>query len=136
MKKPTAEWVRKAEADHDTARTMSRKKLPPHDIVCFHCQQCAEKYLKGLMEELGLSVPKTHDLDDLLDLLLPHHPTLRSLRRGMTFLSNFAVGTRYPGLDASKRQAEAALRWENRVRTKARSLLGVRPPRYQRKKSP
>jgi HEPN domain-containing protein len=128
--------VRKAEADRVIARRSSRGKTPLHDGVCFHCQQCAEEYLKALLEEFGLSVPKTHDLDDLLDLLLPHHPTLRSLRRGLKFLTDFAVATRYPGRNASKREAEAALRWEDQVRTEARSLLGIRSPRPRRKKSP
>jgi HEPN domain-containing protein len=135
MKKATAEWVRKAEADHDTARTMSRKRPPRHDVVCFHCQQCAEKYLKALLEELGLPVPRTHELDSILGRLLPHHATLRSVRRGMDFLTQFAVDTRYPGENATRRKAEAALRWEGRVRTAARALLGIRPPRSCRKKS-
>ncbi len=104
----------------------SRSKVPVHDGVCFHCQQCAEKYLKGMMEELGLPVPKTHVVDLLLTALEPHHPTLRSLRRGLLFLSVFAVDTRYPGNSASKRQAVAALRWADRVRRRARALLGIR----------
>ena len=125
MKKTTREWVKKAEQDYVLAKQGSRSKVPVHDGVCFHCQQCAEKYLKALMEELGLAVPKTHDLDLLLAALMPHHPTLRSLRRGLLFLSDFAVDTRYPGSNASKRQAVAALRWAERVRTPARALLGM-----------
>ena len=99
--------------------------------MCFHCQQCAEKYLKALLEELGIAVAKTHDLDKLLTALQPHHRTLGSLRRGLRFLTEFAVDTRYPGNNASKRQAEAALRWVTRVRTAARTLLGfpVQPRR-------
>jgi HEPN domain-containing protein len=77
----------------------------------FSCQQCAEKYLKALLEQLGLTIPRTHNLDDLLNLLSPHHSTLRGIRRGLIFLTDFAVGTRYPGRNASKRQAVAALRW-------------------------
>jgi len=126
MKKATREWVKKAEQDYVLAKHGSRSKVPVHDGVCFHCQQCAEKYLKGLMEESGLPVPKTHDLDLLLTRLVPHHPTLRSLRRGLLFLTAFAVDTRYPGNSASKRQAVAALRWAARVRKPARALLGIR----------
>ncbi len=81
------------------------------------------------MEELGLLVPKTHFLDGLLSALRPHHPTLRSLRRGLLFLTVFAVDTRYPGNNATKRQAVAALRWAGRVRTMARALLGIRERR-------
>jgi HEPN domain-containing protein len=102
-------------------------------VVCFHCQQCAEKYLKALLEELTLPVPKTHDLDGVLRPLHPHHPTLRSLRRGLIFLTQFAVDTRYPGESATRRQAEAARRWEGRVRTAARALLGIRPRRPHRR---
>ena len=134
MKRTTREWVRKAEADHVVARRSSRGKTPLHDILCFHCQQCAEKYLKALLEELGISVPKTHDLDDLLTILRPHHPTLSSVRRGLGFLTQFAVDTRYPGRNASKRQAEAALRWKERVRRAARALLVIRGPRRRRAK--
>jgi HEPN domain-containing protein len=135
MKRTTRERVRKAEADRVVARRSSRGKTPLHDLVCFHCQQCAEKYLKVLLEELAISVPKTHDLDDLLTVLCPHHPTLRSVRRGLGFLTQFAVNIRYPGRNASRRQARAALRWEERVRTAARSLLGIRPPRPRRRKA-
>ena len=82
--------------------------------------------MKGLMEELSLTVPKTHDLDLLLAALVPHHATLPSLRRGLLFLSDFAVDFRYPGHNANKRQAIAALRWAGRVRASARALLGIR----------
>jgi HEPN domain-containing protein len=102
-----------------------RSKVPLHDGVCFHCQQCAEKYLKGLMEEVGLPVPKIHDLEHLLTALISAYPTLRPFRRGLIFLSDFAVDTRYPGSNASKRQALAALRWATRVRAMARTLLGL-----------
>ena len=111
------------------ARQGSRSKVPVHDGVCFHCQQCAEKYLKGLMEEIGLAVPKIHYLDLLLTALATHHPTLRSMRRGLFFLSIFAVDIRYPGKNATRRQAVAALRWAGRVRTRARALLGIRERR-------
>ena len=115
--------------DYTLAKQGSRSKAPVHDGVCFHCQQCAEKYLKALMEELGLTVPKTHYLDIPLRTLVPHYPGLASLRCGALFLSIFAVGTRYPGRNASKRQALAALRWATRVRTRARTELGMGKPR-------
>jgi HEPN domain-containing protein len=107
-----------------------------HDEVCFHCQQSAEKYLKALLEELGLPIPRTHNLDDLLSLLLPHHAALRLLRRGLIFLTDFAVGFRYPFDNASKRQASAALRWAGKVRDTCRAMLGIRAPHRGRKRRP
>jgi HEPN domain-containing protein len=67
-------------------------------------------YLKALLQELGLPIKRTHDLLDLLHDLSSHHPGLRSLRRGLDFLTPFAVDVRYPGFHARKRQAQAALR--------------------------
>jgi HEPN domain-containing protein len=92
--------------------------------------------LKALLQELGHAIPRTHLLRDLLALLLAHHPGLRSLQRGLKFLTCFAVGTRYPGESASKRQAQAALRWARRVRQSARDLLGIPAARSRRKKPP
>src|SRR5262249_17079689 len=111
MKRSTRAWVRKAETDYRAAKKLDSGSDPLHDQSCFFSQQCAEKYLKALLEELGLTIPYTHVLKDLLTLLRAHHPSLGSLYRGLTFLTRFAVGTRYPGQNASKRQAKAALCW-------------------------
>jgi HEPN domain-containing protein len=126
MKRTTREWVKKAEQDYALAVHGSQSKVRVHDGVCFHFQQCAEKYLNGLMEELGLPIPKTHTLVLLLAALGSHHPKLRSFRRGLIFLTPFAVATRYPGESATKRQVVAAQCWATKVRAKAREFLGIR----------
>jgi hypothetical protein len=59
---------------------------------------------------------------------------LKALKRGTTFLSNFAAGTRYPGENASKRQATAAVRWCGKTRTLARGILGIGPSGRLRRK--
>jgi HEPN domain-containing protein len=100
--------------------------VPVHDGVCFHCQQCAEKYLKVLMEELGLPVPKTHTLVVLLASLAAHHRELRPYRRGLVFLTAFA---RRHSLSRRRRYETAGkirLRWATKVRASARKLLGIR----------
>src|SRR5262249_33208927 len=94
MKKLTADWVRKAESDYRVAGKLARSRPPENDFVCFCCQQAAEKYLKALLVEVGLAVPRTHNLEDLLGLLRPHHPGLFALRRGLVFLTRFAVDVR------------------------------------------
>jgi HEPN domain-containing protein len=119
--------VRKAEADLLGARSLSREKPPLHDLTCFHCQQSAEKYLKALLQELGIVPPRTHHLEDLLHLLLPSDPKLRILRRQLVSLSRFAVDFRYPGFNATKRHASIALRYAERIRLEIRTRLGLRP---------
>jgi HEPN domain-containing protein len=123
MKRLTKEWE-KAEADYRSANVLAREKLPLHDAVCFHCQQCAEKYLKALLQESGAPVPRTHELVTLLSLVTTHYP-LRGIRRGVKFLTDFAVEFRYPPVRATKRQAIAALRWATKLRDGCRAQLNV-----------
>jgi len=127
MKRQTAPWVRKAEADREGALDLAARTPPLWDLVCFHCQQAAEKYLKALLQELGAAVPRTHDLFDVVDLLLPHDATLLSIRRGASSLTKYAVEHRYPQKQATTRQMEAALRNAGRVRAELRARLGLRP---------
>jgi len=63
MKRLTAEWVRKAETDFLAAAALADASPPLHDAVCFHCQQCAEKYLKALLQESAAPVPRTQVSD-------------------------------------------------------------------------
>ena len=135
MKRLTAQWVRKAESDYVVARKLARGKDPHNDEVCFHAQQSAEKYLKALMEEIGLAVPRTHVLEDLVAQLLPHYPSFRAFRQGARYLTRFAVSTRYPGKNATKRQSIVAPTWAGKIRTEVRALLKA-PPTRARVKTP
>jgi HEPN domain-containing protein len=99
---------------------------PAHDEVCFHSQQAAEKFFKALLQEWGLPVPKIHELDDLLTMLLPRDATLQVVRRGLRGLSRFAVNYRYPGFHANAQKARAALRRAERIRLDVRTRLGLR----------
>ena len=127
MKRHTAQWVLKAEEDMEAARSLAALAKPKRDAACFHCQQSAEKYLKALQQELALVVPGTHELNDLLDLLLPHDPTLAPLRRELRSLTRYAVDIRYPGARATTRRMQAALRQAERVRRELRARLGLPP---------
>ncbi len=80
MKAETIEWVQKAEGDMNTAqREFTVLEKTKHDAVCFHAQQCAEKYLKARLIEEGLPVTRTHDLEILLNQLLPFETGLTAL---------------------------------------------------------
>ena len=125
MKRMTAQWVRKAEADRDSARKNARMRLPHKNLVSFLCQQAAEKYFKALLQELGIPIPRTHDHRALLQLLLPHDATLKRLQPGLLSLSRFAVDYRYPGVNATRRQMQSALRCMERVRKEVRLKLGL-----------
>ena len=72
----TAEWIEKAEGDFHTALREARtRKNPNYDAACFHCQQCAEKYLKAYLQEHGHRFNPVHDLIYLLELCLKRDAT-------------------------------------------------------------
>jgi HEPN domain-containing protein len=133
MKKLTAAWVRKAEVDLRTAEKLAGEPPTPNDVICFLCQQAAEKYFKALLQERGEPIPRIHDLKELLELLLPHDPTLQTLRRGLKSLSRYAVDYRYPGKHATAPQMRAALKLAKRIRAEVRKRLGLREPRPRKK---
>jgi HEPN domain-containing protein len=86
-----------------------------------------EEYLKALLQERGAIVPRTHELNDLLNLLLPYDATPALLTRGLKSLTRYAVDHRYPDMRASTRQMYAALRQAERVRVEGRARLGLPP---------
>ena len=60
------EWFKKGDHDLRAAEAILRLQDPPLDIVCFHAQQCVEKYLKGFLSFYEIEVLRTHDLVELL----------------------------------------------------------------------
>lgn len=121
----TAEWVAKAEADYAGASGLQRRKRPLPDLVCFHCQQGAEKYLKAFLQESGIVFPKTHVLIDLVNLASSVDAKLASLVPSVQILEDYAVKFRYPGFDATKSQAQTALKWLRHIRRTIRRSLGL-----------
>ncbi|HKZ85132.1 MAG TPA: HEPN domain-containing protein [Anaerolineae bacterium] len=58
MKEIIAEWVRRAENDFDVAHlARAREESPITDAICFHSQQCAEKYVKAFLQENRIRFP-------------------------------------------------------------------------------
>ena len=106
MMPTTAEWVDKAEADYDAACTLRRsRKRNRFDAICFHCRQCAEKYLKARLNESGIRFGKTHDLDVLLKQLHSVEPLWLVMGPALKRLTDFAVAVRYPGTSTNQTAA-------------------------------
>lgn len=95
--KEVVHWTEKAEHDFmaaEHAMELAEKGLT--DIVCFHCQQCAEKYLKAFLLYRGVAFPRTHDLRLLLDLI-PTGVSLGLRREQVIALNRYVIEGRYPG---------------------------------------
>lgn len=126
MKDETLEWMDKGDGDLRTARReVTVLDEPNYDAVCFHAQQCAEKYLKARIVEGGLAIPKIHDLEALLELLLRLEPQWNTLKQAAITLSVMAVEVRYPGLSADRDDAESALRSAETIRDAVRVALNI-----------
>ena len=122
----TLEWVGKAEGDFATAERELRVQTDPnYDAVCFHAQQCAEKYLKARLQEAGIPFGKTHDLPVLLNMLLSVEPTWGAMLSDLQTLSAYAVAYRYPGDSADVVDATDAVNKCRNVRRVVRSSIGL-----------
>lgn len=127
MKPAAREWIERAEADYAAARLLRRsRKKHSRNLVCFHLQQCVEKYLKARLVEEGADFPRTHDLERLLDLLLPFEPLLAPLRPELAGITDHAVASRYPGRLISPAEARMLSRMTDGIREIMRERLGLR----------
>ncbi len=105
------QWLAKAGRDLDAARILLDRLESDFDVVGFHAQQAAEKYLKGLLVRHQVEFPKTHDIRQLLGFLESVDARLSKLLGDATELTPYGVEFRYPGdcVPASKQDASRLL---------------------------
>ena len=122
----TREWVDKAEGDYDVVSILIRSRKPSrYDPICFHAQQCVEKYLKARLTDAGIVFPKSHDLGVTLKLVLPVEPTWTRFTLPLIGITDWAVLPRYPGTSAGRTDAGEAVKVCRRFRAAARLSLGL-----------
>ncbi|MCL2044262.1 MAG: HEPN domain-containing protein [Treponema sp.] len=92
------QWIEKADKDLALANHTAKTMWPtPHEIVCFHCQQFVEKYLKGFLVSKGQEPPYTHDLVKLTSLCETEKPEFGQIKQKCVVLTEYGVQPRYPG---------------------------------------
>ena len=94
------EWFRfadaDADADIDTALLLKDMRPQHHEIICYHCQQAVEKYLKGFLVFKEQMPPKTHDLIYLCNLCTEQDQEFSNLLSQCSYLKQFGIQPRYP----------------------------------------
>lgn len=96
----------------------------PLDAAAFHIQQAAEKLLKALLASHAMQFPRTHDLDDLIDLAVPHFPDLEPFRERLLGLNPYAVEMRYDeALYPEREEVLVALETVKDLRRRVHELL-------------
>jgi HEPN domain-containing protein len=123
------EWATKGDNDLKNAvHTLKLGKECPTDTVCFHAQQCVEKYLKAFLVALEKQFPRTHDIETLISLIpkgIRINLTIEEQRR----LTEYATVLRYPGPYEAigLPEAKEAVKLARSVQRKIRKLLEKKP---------
>ena len=91
------EWLRYADMDILSANHLNEIQYPkPLEIICYHCQQAAEKMLKALILAYDGELQKTHDLGLLVNELSEFVTFSEDILNAADSLTPYGVKIRYP----------------------------------------
>ena len=90
------EWIEIADIDFDSAVLLNGAVRKHYEIICYHCSQSVEKYLKGFLVSRDIVPKKTHDLRYLNDLCIELDNNFENIITECAFLNKFANDIRYP----------------------------------------
>ena len=93
---PPDEWFEKAEQDLEMARRALECGKPLPAMACYHCQQCAEKYLKGYLVYVSKHFRPVHDLFYLAQQCTDATPAFEQIATEAQALMRYGGGIRYP----------------------------------------
>jgi len=113
------EWFDIASIDLQVAAHLFDTMHPkPLEIICYHCQQAAEKALKGFLTDRGIEPPYIHDLEQLRLMCKEYDSSFSdaAIQKASLQLSEYAVSTRYPDRpEIEEHDVAAALEEADRI---------------------
>jgi HEPN domain-containing protein len=89
-------WMRHAQEDARMARGLLHLDPPALGGAAYHCQQAAEKLLKGFLVRDSIDFRRTHDLDRLSHAVSDRFPAVTPLVASMRAWTTWGVAYRYP----------------------------------------
>jgi len=112
-----AGWLRKADSDMSLSEHLLSEGSAFPNAIAFNSQQAAEKYLKAFLAWHQIAFPKTHDLEELLNLAKAADAGLVASLRDVIALTLYGVDLRYPGdrPDATVSEARQAVALAKKV---------------------
>jgi HEPN domain-containing protein len=90
------EWLQLADDDLYSAKILNEQVRRPFEIICYHCAQSIEKYLKSYLTFKNIIPKKTHDLVFLNSLCIGNDNEFQNIKTVCDFLNRFANDIRYP----------------------------------------
>jgi HEPN domain-containing protein len=111
------EWFKVAETDLASAEYLQGMKPIPVEVICYHCQQSAEKHLKGFLALKGEAIEKIHDLVRLNKMCRNYTKGFETIEEDCLMLTDYAVNVRYPfPMDINEADMHLALESARRIR--------------------
>jgi len=90
------EWFHFGDTDLKYAEHGLSMHPQPYELICYHCQQSAEKYLKGYLFYNGVEAPKIHLLDKLCEMCSEYDDRFDEITKQCAVLTAYGVQPRYP----------------------------------------
>jgi HEPN domain-containing protein len=94
--KDVIEWIQIADDDFDSAKILNEAIRKHYEIICYHCAQAVEKYLKGYLSYNDIIPQKTHNLLLLNENCIDIDNTFADIRTECGLLNRFTNEIRYP----------------------------------------
>jgi len=119
------EWFVMAQKDIKGAKILFENDAD-NEIVCFHCQQAVDKYLKGYLIYITGELQEGHSLVKLCKKIMKYDKTFGEFLKDMAFINTFYIETRYPAADpliVTKEDTEECFKITQNVISKINSLI-------------
>jgi HEPN domain-containing protein len=94
--KEVAEWFEFADDDFESAKILNASVRRPHEIICYHCAQAVEKYLKGYLIWNDITPERTHNLRYLNDICIEKDKAFENMKTACDISNRFNNDIRYP----------------------------------------
>ena len=98
--KDVMEWIQIASEDLHSAKILNDayydKVRKPFEIICYHCAQAVEKYLKGYLSYNDIIPQKIHNLPLLLELCIKNDNCFEKIKTECGILNRYTNEIRYP----------------------------------------
>jgi HEPN domain-containing protein len=94
--KDVMEWIQLADDDFDSAKTLNESIRKHYEIICYHCAQSIEKYLKGYLVWNDIIPEKTHNLTYLNRICVEKDKIFENIKTECDILNRYSNDIRYP----------------------------------------
>jgi len=122
------EWLDYAQRDYDFAVDVEGQFWPKHmEKICYHCQQSAEKALKAVLAYNEVEIPKTHNIERLVNECSKYDSTIKMEIKISGKMTDYATISRYPDnlTEWTEDDAKLALKYAEQTLSMAKKALNI-----------